>query len=133
MLPLCFKPEPPIGWIYELFVVTLYLPGIVWLGAGATARGGWLSLCVALGALSYPLYVLHAPVWTDVRAWDSKQFNEVLHGYAPWSGYLLIAGLCLMCWWLDKAVDYPLRRRLSRAIIHRATRAAEPDVVAAQR
>lgn len=133
LLPLCFKPEPPIGWLYELVVVTLYLPGIVWLGAGSTARRGWLSLCIALGALSYPLYVIHAPVWTAVRAWDDKQFNEVLHDYAPWSGYLLIAGLCLVCWWLDKAVDYPLRRRLSRALIHRSTRAADPRVADVRR
>ena len=128
LLPLCVKPGPPIGGLYELVVVTLYLPGIVWLGASATARRSWLSLCVALGALSYPLYVIHAPVWTEVRAWDNKQFNEVLHGYAPWGGYLLIAGLCLVCWWLDKAVDYPLRRRLSQALIHRSTRAADPSV-----
>lgn len=127
LAPLCFKPGPPVGWFYELAVVTLYLPAIVWLGACATARGGTLWLCAALGALSYPLYVLHAPVWTVVRAWDDRQFNEVLHGYAPWGGYLLIAGFGVLCWWLDKAVDYPLRRRLSRALIHRSTHAAEPE------
>lgn len=125
-LPLCCRPASPLVWLYELAVVTIYLPAVVWLGAGAKASGGPLRLCTALGALSYPLYVIHAPVWTVVRAWDDKRFNEVLHGYAPFGGYMLIAALGALCWWLDKAVDYPLRRRLSRMLIHRLTHAADP-------
>ncbi len=126
LLPLSFKPGSPLAWLYELVVVTIYLPAIVWFGAGARTSGGSLRLCTALGALSYPLYVIHAPVWTVVRAWDGKQFNELLHGFAPWGGYTLIAGLGVFCWWLDKAVDYPLRRRLSRVLIHRRTHAGDP-------
>lgn len=76
LLPLCFKPAPPIGWLYELLVVTVYLSSIVWLGAGSTARGGGLRLCGALGALSYPLYVIHAPVWTAVRAWTTSSLTR---------------------------------------------------------
>lgn len=118
----------PLGSLYELAVVTVYLPSIVWLGAGARAKGRWLPICAALGALSYPLYVIHAPVWTVVRAWDDRQLNEYLHSYAPLSGLLMIVGLGVICWWLDKAVDYPLRRRLSRMLVHRSTRAADPNV-----
>ena len=128
LLPLAYKPEPPLGWLYELAVVTAYLPSIVWLGAGARAKGWWLPLCAALGALSYPLYVIHAPVWTVVRALDDKQLNEHLHGYAPLSGFLTIVALGMICWLLDKAVDYPLRRRLSRMLVHCSTHAADPNV-----
>jgi len=127
LLPLCFAPDHPAGWVYELVVVTIYLPGIVWLGAGASARGPSLRCCVVLGSLSYPLYVIHAPVWTMVRALDGKRLDGLLHLHAPWSGYLLVAVLCLAAWWLDRAVDHPARKRLSRALIRRSAHAANRD------
>lgn len=41
--------------------------------------------------------MIHAPVWTVERAWDNKQLNEHLHGYAPLSGLLMIVGLGMLC------------------------------------
>ena len=126
VVPLLFRPSGPAGWVYELAVVTIYMPAMVWLGTGSVAKGRWLSASVALGALSYPVYVIHAPVWTAARAFNGWQGNIVLHDAAPWSGLALASGLCLLSWWLDKAVDYPLRRRLSKRFLGRPTRAAAP-------
>jgi len=128
ILPLMLKPGAPFGWLYELAVLTLYMPAIVWLGSGSRPRGVWLPVSVALGALSYPLYMIHAPVWIAIRTLEGWQPTSVLIGYAPWSGIAMTAGLCAVAWWLDKAVDYPLRRRLYKAFLHRSTHAADPKV-----
>ena len=126
LLPLMLKPAAPLGWLYELAVLTLYMPAIVWLGAGSRANGIWLPVSVTLGALSYPLYMIHAPVWVAIRSLEGWQPTSVLGDHAPWSGIAMTTGLCAVAWWLDKAVDYPLRQRLSKAILHRPTRAADP-------
>lgn len=126
-LPLLLKPGGPFGWLYELAVVACYMPMIVWLGAGSYARDGWLHASVALGALSYPLYMIHAPVWIAIRMLEGWAPTSTLIGYAPWSGIAITATLCAVAWWLDKAVDFPLRRRLSRALLHRPTHAADPE------
>jgi peptidoglycan/LPS O-acetylase OafA/YrhL len=126
ILPLLVKPDGPGGWLYQLAVVAIYMPLMVWLGAGSRASGGWRTACATLGALSYPLYVIHAPVWTAVRAFNGWQGNTVLHDAAPWSGLILTATLCAVAWWLDRSVDFPLRRRLSRRLLGRGTHAADP-------
>ncbi|WP_445191861.1 acyltransferase family protein [Sphingomonas sp. Tas61C01] len=128
VLPLLFNPQGEGGWLYQLAAVCIYMPCMVWLGAGSKVTGKWRSACVALGALSYPLYVIHAPVWTAVRAFNGWQGNNVLHDYAPWSGLSLTVLLCVVSWWLDRAVDYPVRRWLSGKLLGRTTQAANPEV-----
>lgn len=128
LLPLMLKPGPPFGWLYELAVLTLYMPAIVWLGSGSRPVGIWLPVSVTLGALSYPLYMIHAPIWMAIRTLEGWQPTSVLIGFAPWSGIMMTAGLCAVAWWLDKAVDYPLRQRLYRLFLHRSTNAADPEV-----
>ncbi|WP_380787741.1 acyltransferase family protein [Sphingomonas sp. R86521] len=128
ILPLMLKPAPPIGWVYELAVITLYMPLMVWLGAGSRPIGRWRSIAVALGALSYPVYVIHAPVWTAIRAFHGWRGNVFLHDRAPWSGLMLTVLLCAVAWALDRYVDYPLRRRLSKTLLHRTTHAADPSL-----
>jgi peptidoglycan/LPS O-acetylase OafA/YrhL len=131
-LPLLLKPAAPFGWLYELAVITLYMPTIVWLGTGSRPNGIWLPVSVGLGALSYPLYMVHAPVWVAIRTSEGWQPTSVLSSYAPWSGIVMAVGLCAVAWWLDKAVDYPLRKRLSKALLNRATHAGDPKVEKSQ-
>ncbi len=128
LLPLMLKPAASFGWLYELAVLTLYMPAIVWLGTGSRPNGIWLPISVALGTVSYPLYMIHAPIWMAIRSFEGWQANSVLGDLAPWSGIAMTAGLCAVAWWRDKAVDYPLRRKLSQAILHRSTNAADPKV-----
>ena len=127
-LPLMLKPAAPYGWLYELAVITLYMPAIVWLGSGSRPRGVWFPVSVTLGALSYPLYMIHAPIWIAIRTLEGWQPTSFLIGFAPWSGIMMTAGLCAIAWGLDKAVDYPLRQRLYKAILQRSTHAADPAV-----
>jgi peptidoglycan/LPS O-acetylase OafA/YrhL len=116
-LPFAVKPEAPWGWYFELAVVTLWMPVMVWLGAASRANGIWLPVSAALGALSYPLYVIHAPVWTAVRAFNGWQGNTYLHEHAPVSGVLLTLTLMVVAWALDRYFDHPVRKALAGRLL----------------
>ncbi|MDG5488239.1 acyltransferase [Sphingomonas sp. BGYR3] len=52
---------------YSAFVLFLFNPALIWLGASSVARGVVARLCTWLGDISYALYVLHAPVIMSVE------------------------------------------------------------------
>lgn len=127
VMPMLLKPEGSAAWIYDLAVIVLYFPLLVWLGATARAGRRWTSISVALGALSYPLYVLHIPVWNLVRAQNDWGVDRALHEASPWSGLIFTLALVALSWWVDKAFDYPLRRRLNQRLLGRSTKAGAPS------
>src|SRR6201985_3291724 len=52
-------PFPKWDWLSETFVVLIYFPLLIALGAGAILTPGLKKLCVFLGKISYPLYMTH--------------------------------------------------------------------------
>ncbi len=52
---------PTHAWLYQAAMVSVIMPGIVALGAAATVGGG-RRLWGELGRVSYPLYLIHAPL-----------------------------------------------------------------------
>ena len=124
ILPLLFKPEGQLEWIYDLAVIAFYFPALVFVGAQSQTGPVWTRICATLGALSYPLYVLHAPMWDVLKA----SYDDSLKAMAPWSGLSMIVGFAAIAWFMDAYFDYPLRRRLSKIIIHKPTSAGNPEV-----
>lgn len=114
VLPLMWHPSKgSFAWLYELAVVALWMPLMVWLGSGSPAKGVWLRICVALGALSYPLYIVHAPLLMVAGHFHNWQ-GAVFFGHtAPWGALGLIFLLSVFAWWLANYVDAPVRRWLT--------------------
>ncbi|MBB3033629.1 acyltransferase family protein [Alteriqipengyuania lutimaris] len=139
-LPLLWRPAEglPLAWLYELAVITVWMPLLVWLGTGSEADGIWRRICAALGAISYPLYVIHAPVYLFAGRYNNWQGSTFMDAHQPWAALALIALLCLLSWLLATYVDLPVRRALSRAFLPRRSshpteveRAREGDPVSA--
>lgn len=92
---------------YDLFACVICLPALLY---GAVlmpcATGGRFSRF--MGALSYPLYVLHYPcvlmTGTIVAAWGFE---------ARWSLYLIYVPLIGLATVMDRHYDRPMRERLS--------------------
>ena len=128
-LPLLWRPpEDAAGaWLYELAAIVLWMPLMVWLGTGSAAKGAWRTLCAALGAISYPLYIVHAPVYLITGRYDNWQGSVFIDTHQPWAALALIGLLCAVCWLLATYVDLPVRRALSRKWLPR--RAAHPTEV----
>jgi len=118
LLPMMVKLERlMLARLYELFILGIYIPILLWLGAGSRPSETWLLVSRVLGALSYPIYVIHVPIWNMLRACYRWQGNEFLHEHEPFSGFILIVTLCFIASSLDRFVDRPLRRQLSKALL----------------
>jgi peptidoglycan/LPS O-acetylase OafA/YrhL len=117
-LPLLWRPEEGLNaWFYELAIITFYMPAMVWLGTGSVATGHCQKLCAVLGAISYPLYITHAPVYLFVGRYDNWQGSVFMDKNQPWAALILIAALCLGSWMFATYIDMPLRRWLSRSLL----------------
>lgn len=112
VLPLLATFKGPALWIYDLGVIAVYYPILVLLGAQSrgSATTTWIS--GVLGAASYPLYVLHVPLWDGLRA----SVDPVLTQAAPWSGVAVVVAFVLISLALEAWVDLPLRRRFKRRL-----------------
>jgi peptidoglycan/LPS O-acetylase OafA/YrhL len=86
-------PLAPIGKVWgDGLAVFALLPAALWWAARASIPAGAARLCGWLGALSYPLYALHAPLLVMLA--------EQAHGLpqtlvAPWRACALTAVLAL--------------------------------------
>ncbi len=113
--PLLWAPKGGLLWIYDLAVIALYYPALVLLGASSSAGPRWTAACAGLGLISYPLYVLHVPLWDVLKI----TVDKALIAAAPWSGLAVLAGLLAISWaaeaWLGRPVRAALSRRLARS------------------
>lgn len=120
VLPLAWRPgEGPFAWLYELAVIALWMPLLVWLGTGSVAKGVWLRMCVALGALSYPLYIVHAPAIKIASQFGNWKGAVFFNATAPWGALGFIFLTSVFAWALATYVDYPIRRWLSGTLLPR--------------
>ncbi|MDB5699727.1 MAG: hypothetical protein JWN69_2531 [Alphaproteobacteria bacterium] len=96
-------------WPYDLACIFLLFPALIVVGA--QGLGGWI--CVWLGRLSYPVYLLHFPIFRIV--------GFVVKGYFPNPFALIalsIAATVLGSWLALVLYDEPVRRKLNRKIVH---------------
>jgi peptidoglycan/LPS O-acetylase OafA/YrhL len=69
------SPSTSWNWLSEPFIVLLYFPLLVALGAGTDVSAEFRKVCVFSGQISYPLYMTHyAFLW---------MFGNYLNNYKP--------------------------------------------------
>ena len=117
-LPLLWRPaEGPYAWLYELAIIALWMPAMVWLGTGSSAAGVWQRICAALGAISYPVYIVHAPLIFIASHYGNWQGAAFLTENAPYAAIAFIVLVTVSCWAMATYVDLPVRRWLSRKFL----------------
>ncbi len=71
-IPAC--GEICLNGVYEMLCIILIFPMIVWLGASGSTTAPFSSrTCNFLGAISYPLYIVHYPVMYLFYQWLIKE------------------------------------------------------------
>lgn len=99
----------------DLLAVGVLFPLALVLAAHHEAGGRGERLLLALGATSYPVYLLHLPL--------ARLFHELggvqLQAYAPVGGLLFAALLMLLAYQLETRVESPLRRYLGARLLRR--------------
>lgn len=112
--------------IYDTLCAVAAFPLLVWIGAsGQTTDRFAGALCRLLGAISYPLYIVHYPFIYLYYGWVKREqltFGESLPGAAA-----LVAGCLLLAWVSLKYYDIPIRKWLTERLLGRPARPAGPN------
>jgi peptidoglycan/LPS O-acetylase OafA/YrhL len=97
----------PGGFLIDLLTIFVAFPLLVWFAAAIEPPRP--AIAEMLGALSYPLYVIHVPILSLVTR-GAIFLGQRPEALAPWGGLLTMAALCGTALWLDRAYDTPVRR-----------------------
>ncbi len=111
-LVLCLiRPFPEAGRyaVTDPVIVLLALPVLVFLAVESPVPAGALRLAAWLGALSYPLYAIHAPI---LRCLESV-LDTFPDSQAAWGWAVALPAVILLAAVFERLYDAPVRRWLS--------------------
>ncbi len=105
-----------LNGLYETMCFALLFPLIVYLGASGKCTDKYtIQICKFLGAISYPLYMVHYPFIYLYYAWvknSNLTFEDSLPGaIAVVVGSIILAYVCL------KLYDIPVRKYLTNRFL----------------
>lgn len=104
-----------LNGIYDSLCTLIVFPAVVWLGASGVATGAVSGrVCSFLGAVSYPVYIIHYPFMYLVYAWawkNSYGFDQVWPVAA-----VLVPTVFILAWLFLKYYDIPVRSWLGRRL-----------------
>lgn len=102
----------------QALVLVPGIPALLYL-ASRLGDGGWPRLMAALGAISFPIYVVHMPLLRTVSGTIRKLHLE---GAAPHAVTIAAVAVCLVVAWLvQKLYDRPARAIVARLLAPRRT------------
>jgi peptidoglycan/LPS O-acetylase OafA/YrhL len=111
--------------VFRLVAVLVCFPVLLYFGAISEIPHHLASPCIALGELSYPLYLVHMPLVGILYARRVLHVSALYPKLSTVSGLLLIAVLAVTSWWLSEHYDVPVRRALIDRWNSRATVSAK--------
>jgi peptidoglycan/LPS O-acetylase OafA/YrhL len=112
LLLLVFEaPATAYNGIYEAVCVIVVFPVILVIGAGAPLQACWKKICRLSGELSYPIYILHAPLLYLFGSWVSAEAHTSLT--IKFVAICVVAAIILLSWLALRFFDEPLRKWLN--------------------
>ena len=106
-----------LNGLYEALILSLVFPIIIYLGAiGKITNPLIQKCCVALGDISYPLYITHFPFILMFYAWVSN--NKVPLDLGVKVGIPLIIATIGIAYLALKLYDLPIRKWLTKRFMH---------------
>lgn len=106
-----FLPLPVYG---ELIAALFVLPWLVLLGSQVEPRGALEWISRQLGIASYAVYTVHKRLYLLSYAAVLQILNLDLQLFTPWIGMAFIVALLAFCLLLNRYVDAPARKWLTR-------------------
>lgn len=113
-IPAC--GEICLNGAFEFLCILVFFPTIIWLGAsGATSHKISTGTCNFLGAISYPLYVVHYPVMYLFYQWLIKE--QIFALDECWPVVLCVMGTSVLLAWITlKFWETPVRKWLEKRL-----------------
>lgn len=107
-----FMPYSSYNWLTESFVVVIYFPLLVSLGAGTMATQGLHKLCIFSGKISYPLYMTHyMAIWIFANYYNTYKPEGLKLALVISCGITALVSLAYLTMIL---FDIPIRKYLSK-------------------
>ena len=115
-LALSLSPNEQIRPFYELGVVLVAFPIIVWIGCQSEPGPMAARIFRFMGLVSYAVYVLHQPAGAFFEIFLKRSLH--LNMETTFTANIALAAFfgCLLlgCWLIDRYYDNPLRKWLNR-------------------
>jgi peptidoglycan/LPS O-acetylase OafA/YrhL len=105
------RPQGELRGIWDAVCVLVIFPLTVHCGTLIDPGPRLRRIATFLGVTSYAVYVLHSPL--------SAILNSATRHFAagaPYLGVAVLAALLMGCWLIDRFIDMPIRRQLSRIV-----------------
>lgn len=111
---LCLAAPVALSPVSQLAIVAAVLPAVVYAGARVVTPSRLESGAAFLGDMSYPLYLIHIPLFSLLRG--GFMHGLVLHHTAEAHvlGFVVVVSLALLAWAIARFVDLPVRKDLAR-------------------
>lgn len=104
-------PYTSWNWFTQPFIVLLYFPLMIALGAGASLTSGLKNLCVFFGKISYPLYMTHyVALWMFGNYLMLHKPGTMQLAFIIPSAILLLIGFAYL---IMQLYDIPIRKYLT--------------------
>jgi len=112
---LAFPTQRDWRWIFDLFVVLLIWPALLYWASAIVPGPRTASIASFLGTSSYAVYVLHTPLldWAHFIAPGVSE-PELF----PFAGIILVALVVFISWCLTVWLDQPLQKHLKKRIFN---------------
>ena len=108
-------PQGEFRALWDAVCVLFVFPLVVYLGTLIDPGSALRRIATFLGVTSYAIYVLHSPLSSVLNSATRAVGGGAGVG-APYSGIGVLAVLLTGCWLIDRYIDMPIRRQLSRII-----------------
>ncbi|WP_187277859.1 acyltransferase [Methylobacterium sp. WL18] len=104
-----------LTWTGELMWIAVFSPALVFVAARVRIEGRLTSISVWLGAISYPVYILHYPLFCWING--AYQYIFEAKNFMVEAGLLMLS-LALLSQIILKLFDSPIRSLLTRTYRH---------------
>ena len=118
-------PSVRLYWARDLLLVIVVLPAIVAFAVNAEAPGRWMAPFTWLGAISYPLYTLHVPLFRGFR-WLLIASPPLQRGAEIVAWWMVFAGVIAFAALFERIYDAPIRTYLAMRRHRRSGTAPRP-------
>lgn len=110
-------PVGELRIIWDAVCVLVVFPLVVYWGTLIDPGLPLRRIATFLGVTSYAVYVLHSPLTSVLNSITRHFAGGTGRGVgAPCLGVAVLAVLLIGCWLVDRQIDTPIRRKLSRII-----------------
>lgn len=103
-----------VNGLFEAACIILVFPALIWVAAsGRTTDRFSTSACSFMGDISYPLYIVHYPLFYLFYAYLIRSGRTTFAATWPWA-VAVCAGSVILAYAALRLYDVPVRRRLTK-------------------